>query len=304
MKPFITYSLSKKEDVKTLWLGISILLVLIYAFFIFGINVLYLSVLSLTISFIIEYTFYKVRKIELSNKFFITPLLFVLLLPPTLPLWMAGVGIFFGTFFGKSLFGGDNKYIFHPSVIGVLFITISFPAFLNTAWLDPVTGVIVTSTPLQALASNTLTLSAMDLLLGNSVGTIGETMRLALIILGGLLISLKVIDWKLSLSFLGGFAAFTLILNFLVKDTARDPFSSLIVGGVILFSVFFVTDETTAPKKVSSRVIYGLGIAFITVIIRHLSAFPEGLIFAIVIMNGVSAYLDSSLGEGQVLKNE
>ena len=155
MKSFITYDITKKEDQKTLLLGIAIVTVLFYATYIFGIEVLLLSVVSLVISFIVEYIFHKTRNIQPSNKFFITPLLFVLLLPPTLPLWMAGVGAFFGTFFGKSLFGGDDKYVFHPAIVGILFITISFPAFLNTSWLDPVSGAITTSTPLQALANNT-----------------------------------------------------------------------------------------------------------------------------------------------------
>jgi Na+-transporting NADH:ubiquinone oxidoreductase subunit B/electron transport complex protein RnfD len=269
------------------------LIMLIAGITIFGIHVLWMAITAVVISVIIELIFAKVRGYKLTVGVFVTPIILTLILPPTLPLYMVGVGAFFATFFAKSLFGGDGKYIFNPAVAGVLFLIITFPAFLNTMWLNPVTGDVSSATPLGSLASGNLSLSFSELLMGNTAGYVGETFRLGIIVIGVIFMLLKTIDWKITVSYLGGFLLFTLFFNLVAPDSARDAFYSLFVGNVLFASVFLATDPITATRSKYGVYLYGAGLGLITVVIRHFAAFPEGTIFAIIIMNAVAPLIDS-----------
>lgn len=270
---------------------VALLIILGYASFIFGSHVLLIALVSLVSSALVEYGFFKTRQLPMTLSVVITPMIFVLLLPPTLPLWMAVVGSVFGTFFGKSLFGGEGAYIFPPAAVGVLFLIITFPAELNTMWLHPETGQIQTYTAVSSLPFNPFPVSTNELLFGFSAGAIGETVRLAIMILGVLLMVLKVIDYKITISFLVSIVIVQVIMNLFAGPF--DPFYSLITGTVLFASVFLITDETVAPKNTWAKLLYGLGLAIITIIIRMFAAFPEGIIFAVIIMSAISPMLDS-----------
>ncbi|QMS85460.1 RnfABCDGE type electron transport complex subunit D [Candidatus Xianfuyuplasma coldseepsis] len=270
---------------------LALLIVLGYASIIFGGTVWLIALVSIVSSILVEFGFFKTRKLPLTLSIIITPLIYVLLLPPTIPLWMAVVGSVFGTFFGKSLFGGEGAYIFPPAAVGVLFLIITFPAELNTMWLHPSTGQIQTYTAVSSLPFNPFPLSVNELLLGFSAGAIGETVRLAIMVLGVLLMLLRTIDYKITLSFLISIVVVQVIMN--VFAGPFDPFYSLITGTVLFASVFLITDETVAPKNTWAKLLYGLGLAIITIIIRMFAAFPEGVIFAVIIMSAISPMLDS-----------
>jgi len=273
---------------------IGLLLVLVYGSIIFGARVYLVALVAIVAAVAVEYLFFKTRKIPIGSSVLITPLLLTLLLPPTIPLWMAVVGSLFGTFFGKMLFGGEGKYIFNPAVVGILFMLISFPAQMNTMWLHPQTGEILTYTPVNSVAFYpfpTATFTMNDLIFGLTPGAIGETVRLFIALVGIALIALKVIDWKPVVSFLVSFVLLTLLFN--LFSGPRDVLFSLMTGTVIFASVFLVSDPVSAPKYAWARVLYGAGIALVTIVIRVYAAFPEGIIFAIIIMNAVSPLLDS-----------
>jgi Na+-transporting NADH:ubiquinone oxidoreductase subunit B/electron transport complex protein RnfD len=254
---------------------------------IFGYQVLVVAAVSLVTALLVELMFSKGRKIEFDGAWMIYPLLLTLLIPSTLELkhvWMVAVGSAFGTFFGKGIFGGSGKYVFNPALVGLLFITISFPQYFPTMLVG------------YAQVGTDYTL--MQMLLGDAPGALGETLRLGIIILGLVLIGLKVIDWKIPLSIILGTILFTvmvvLISDILVpRYVPSNIINSLFIGNLVLVTFFIATDETTAPIFPWGRVLYGLGIAFLTVVIRYYATFPEGTMFAIILMSAVAPLIDS-----------
>ncbi|PAT01475.1 hypothetical protein CI105_06195 [Candidatus Izimaplasma bacterium ZiA1] len=287
---YLQTGLSKKN---TIIYSALLAIILVLAMFTYSFHVFFIGVTAYIVSILVEYLFAKIRKTELGHSYLLTPIVFTLLLPPTLPLWIVGVGAFFGTFFAKGLFGGGDKYIFPPSVAGVLFITISFPAFLNTMWLDPGTLETVTRTPINYLgdfANSGYTF--MDLLFGQTPGPLGVTFRLPIILIGLILLILRIIDYKVTLSFIASFLLFTFVVNMVAPDTFREPIYSLFTGSVLFVAFFIASDNNVAPLSVLGKISFGVGLGFFTVILRHFSAYPEGVIFAIIIMSAVSPLLD------------
>jgi Na+-transporting NADH:ubiquinone oxidoreductase subunit B/electron transport complex protein RnfD len=266
---------------------------LIAAAFIFGVYVFAIAAVSYAASLVVEILFAKFRHKDLDYGWMVTPLIFTLFMPPTLPLWMAVVGASFGTFFGKSLFGGLGKNIFNPAVVGVLFISISFPAEMATTWLDPITDVIKSTTPLIELNSGgAFNYTLSDLMIGQVSGALGETFKLGIIILGLALIVLKIIDWRIPVFYLGSVFVFTYVGHLIDPSTYMDPVMSLMVGGVMFAAFFVATDPVTSPESSFGRIIYAVGLGVITVVIRYYAAFPEGVIFAVIIMNAVAPLID------------
>jgi Na+-transporting NADH:ubiquinone oxidoreductase subunit B/electron transport complex protein RnfD len=270
---------------------------LLAATIIFGWYVLAIAAVSYVFSFGVEYGVNKARKKPLDNGWMVTPMVFALLMPPTAPLWMVAIGSTFGTLFGKMLFGGLGKNLFNPALVGVLFITFAFPVLMNTEWLNPVTNLISSSTPislLQAKGGSLGSFTYTQLLLGNVPGVLGETFRLGIIVLGITLIALKIIDWKLTVSLIATVFLLNLIGIILFPGSNfKDPIASLLVGGLMFYSVFIVTDPVTAPYQPIAKILYGIGVGILTVVIRNFATWPEGLIFAVIIMNAVAPMLDS-----------
>lgn len=270
-------------------------ILLLYATYIFGLNVLLITAVSFAFAYLVETVFTKVRKKPMDKGWFLVPLIFSLMMPPTATWWMAAIGSTFGVFFGKAIFGGLGKNVFHPSAVGILFLYFAFPPFMLTKWLNPITDdVVATATPLITLnRAIEFPYSVTDLLLGNVPGAIGETFRLGILILGLLLIVLKVIDWKAPLTFLASIFVINFIGGLLSPDKFRDPLLSVLVGGVMFAAFFLVSDPSTQPQYPYSRYIYGIGLAVITVIIRNFATFPEGVVFALIIMNALAPIIDS-----------
>lgn len=282
-------------------LSIALGLLLIASAVIFGLYVLLVALVAIIIAGLVEFTFSKVRKLPFDNFWFITPLVFTLLLPPTVPLWIAGVGSLFGYFFGKSIFGGAGRTVFNPALVGILFVTISFPQFISTAWLDPVTGIVGTSTPLSLLNSgNAFTYSIGDLLFGYTPGSIGETFRLGILVLGLLLIALKSIDWRIPLGLLATVFLVTFIGYYALPDYFANPYYTLFTGSVLFAAFFVATEPVSAPADKKGRLLYGVGIGLLIVLIRNFATFPEGTVFAIILMNAIGSLFDSGTKKQKV----
>ncbi len=274
--------------------AVALFLILAAASYIFGLYVFLVAVVAIVVALLVELTFSKVRKLPFDHFWFITPLVMTLLLPPTVPLWIAGVGSFFGYFFGKSIFGGAGKNIFNPALVGILFVTISFPQFISTAWLDPVTGVVGTQTPLSLLNSGApFTYSFESLMLGNTPGSIGETFRAGILILGVILMLFEAIDWRIPLTMLLTVFVVTLIGYYVYPSGFANPYYSLFTGSVMFVAFFVATDPVTGPLGSRNKLIYGAGIGLLVVLIRNFGSFPEGTIFAVILMNAIGALLDS-----------
>lgn len=290
MMNIITYLQEHKTDRNNVIMTIALFAILVYSSFIFGAGVYTRALVAIVVSVLVEYGFHKVRKSPFGSDLLITPLLLTLLVTSTIPLWMIGVGSFFGTFFAKSVFGGQGAYIFHPAVAGVLFLMVSFPAQVNTSWYNPVADAIQTYTPVNSLPFNPIPLEFNDMLFGFSSGTMGETVRLAILIIGLILMVIRVIDWKLTLGFLVSVYVLQVIFNLFAGPF--DPLFSVFTGTVVFASVFLVPDPVVAPKHTYAKLLYVVGIALFTIVIRMFSAFPEGIIFALIIMSTISPLLD------------
>jgi Na+-translocating ferredoxin:NAD+ oxidoreductase RnfD subunit len=286
--------MTRNTMIYTIFVGI----LLVIASFIHGPMVFAIAGVSLIVALIIEWSFSKKRKKPFDNAWLATPLLIALMIPPKVPvgepvwasLWLVGIASFVGVFFGKAIFGGTGKNIFNPAVVGLLFVTISFPIHMNTMWVD------------IPLANYGFTFQ--ELLFGDVAGGIGETFRLGIIILGILLIALKAADWRIPLFYL--LTVFLLTgLGFLIDpSTFKNPIISLLFGGLIFGAFFLATDPVTAPSDKTGKIIYAFGLGFLTVIIRAYAAFPEGVIFSIIIMNALAPLIDSSILERRSKKQE
>jgi len=271
-----------------------LLILLVASSIIFGLYALLIALVAILGSASVEFVFAKVRKKPLDYSLLITPLIFALIMPPTVPLWIVIIGSVFGTFFAKSLFGGLGKNVFNPALVGYIFVSISFPRYLNTQWLNPQTDVIASTTPLIQLNNNALAYNLWELLVGNVPGTLGETFRLGILVLGIALVVLKIIDWRIPLGMLGSVFVINWLGGYLFPDLFRDPVASLLVGSVLFGAFFVATDPVTAPTFGWGRLVYGIGIGAIIMVIRaDAGAYPEGTAFAIVIMNAIAPLIDS-----------
>jgi Na+-translocating ferredoxin:NAD+ oxidoreductase RnfD subunit len=280
------------------WLNISLLLLVLAGIFIFGIQILFLALTVIIVDLIFEIMFAFFRGKQIDEGWLYNALILVLLLPPTVPLWIAAVGAGFGAFFGKLVFGGYPKYVFNPAVVGVIFLTISFPQFLNTQWLDPVTALVSSSNPVITWSRGVDVLATyplMNLLLGTAPGLVGEVSRGLAILLGIGLMAMRVIDWKAPLTFLVSLLGLGFLGQVAGIEGFYDPFTAMIVGTAVFAAFFIISDKPTLPVTTAGKFIYGFLFAFFTIIIRVFSAWPEGIIFATIIVNVLAPLIDSSV---------
>lgn len=232
----------------------------------------------------------------------VTGILLALNLPYTTPWWVVFIGALFAIGVVKMTFGGLGQNIFNPAIAGRVFLLVSFPSYM-TKWqmpqglfgLDAVTG----STPLgmitEGLAKGLLVpeimsangLSYSQMLFANLGGSVGEISALALLAGFVYLLVRRVIKPHITLSIWGTVAAVSLIFWLINPDRFTDPVFNLLTGGMILGSCFMATDYVTSPMTVKGGIVYGIGIGFITLMIRYFGSYPEGMSFAILIMNSV-----------------
>jgi Na+-transporting NADH:ubiquinone oxidoreductase subunit B/electron transport complex protein RnfD len=273
----------------------ALLVLLLRAAQVFGLSTLAMATVATVSVLLVEIVFSRVRKYEMGFSWLVTALVFTLILPPATPLWMVAVGAVFGAFFGKAVFGGHGKNVFNAAVVGRLFLTFSFPQYMITRWLNPLTGVIVSgATPLNSLNRGLPDpFTRMELLMGRVPGTLGETFRLGILVLGLILVILKVVDWRIPVSFVGTVFLFNLVGGLLAPDRFRDPVTSLLVGGLLFGAFFVATDPVTSPYRNQSKYLFGLGLGLITVLIRNFGGHNEGIMFAVIIMNALSPQLDN-----------
>jgi Na+-translocating ferredoxin:NAD+ oxidoreductase RnfD subunit len=275
----------------------ALLLVVLAGIAIFGVQVLFAAIVAITTSLVLEIIFGYFREKKIDEGWLYNPLVFVLLIPPTLPIWMVAVGAGVSAFFGKLVFGGYPKYVFNPAVVGIIFLMISFPQFMNTQWFDPLTQTIGQRTPIIVLNNPNLAFNEiyplLNLFTGMTPGLIGEVSRGLILALGLILIITKVIDWKTPVMFLVSLFGLTFLGYTLGIAKFTDPYLSLLVGTAIFAAVFLVSDKPTLPVTTMGRFVYGFVFALFTVIIRVWAAWPEGVIFATIITNALSPLIDS-----------
>lgn len=234
----------------------------------------------------------------------ITGLLLGLCLPAGMPLWMAFLGGAFGIGFGKLVFGGLGQNVFNPALVGRAFLQAAFPVAITTwpaagqaflaargdTWALPFTqaraDVVTAATPLGLMKFEAKGTPLADLLLGSTGGSLGETAAI-LILLGGAYLAWRgYLNWRTPVSILLTVALFSGILH-LVNPRFPDPLFMLFSGGLLLGAVYMATDMVTSPITDLGRWIFGVGVGILVVTIRVWGGLPEGVMYAILLMNAV-----------------
>ena len=211
----------------------------------------------------------------------VTGLLFAMTLPVSAPYFVVIFGSIFAVLAAKCLCGGLGQNVFNPALLGRAFVMLLFPAALTRYGVDGVSG----PTPLHAMAMSGLPEnSLMDLFLGAVPGSIGETSALALLIGGVFLVVRKGISLRIPLSYLGTAAVLTLVFH-KTDNALLWMLCSLFSGGLLLGAVFMATDYTTSPVTPVGQMVYGVGCGALTVFFRYFGLFPEGVTYAILLMN-------------------
>ena len=276
---------------------IALMPALVVSALVFGVDVLRVTALSVAACVAFEYLIQKfmVRgAVTVTNwSAVVTGVLLAFNLPATIPWWIVVIGAFVAIAVAKMTFGGLGKNPFNPALVGRVFLLIAYPVQMTTFPL-PVNGAfdaLSGATPLAAVKHGAAAdvLGVQELLLGNMPGSLGEVAAAALLCGFVYLLWRRVITWQIPVTVLGTIALFAFVVALCSGQTGAAlwqlPVFHVLAGGAILGAVFMATDYSTSPMTVRGGVIFAVGIGVITMLIRLWGAYPEGMSFAILIMN-------------------
>ena len=240
----------------------------------------------------------------------VTGLLLGMNLPSNLPVWIVIIGALVAIGVAKMTFGGLGNNPFNPALVGRCVLLVSFPAQMTswpmagqlTSYLDARTGATPLAIMKQAIKSGDASIldklpSATQLLLGSNstlgLGTIGEVCAVALLLGLVYLLWKKIITWHIPLSIIATVFVFSGLLHF-ANPVYANPLSEILSGGLMLGAIFMATDYVTSPMTHKGQLVYGIAIGFLTVVIRNWGSYPEGMSFAILIMNAFTPIINLS----------
>ena len=284
---------------------ISLAPITLFSIFLFGWRVLALMAVVTVTGVLFEYLAMRLingSSAKVSEAVLVTCVLYTLTLPPATPWWVAVIGIAFGVFFGKGVFGGFGRNIFNPALVARCFVYVSFPAYLTAGWIEPLTrlpggfarfstDIVSSATPMVQIKAGEAASSLLDLFLGLISGSNGETSALLILAAAVYLIATKTASWKIMLSCALTFAVLSAAFHY-TGLYAADPLYSLLSGGFLFATVFMATDPISAPADDRAKIAYGALIALAAILIRIFSLFTEGIMFAILFANIFSPLLD------------
>ena len=294
---------------------LALLPALFVSFFYFGIGSVIVCLSSVAACVFFEWAINKFilkneRNTILDGSAALTGLLLGMNLPSNLPVWIIIIGALFAIGVAKMTFGGLGQNIFNPALVGRCALLVAFPAQMTSwpvpgQWLnytDATTGATPLAVMKEAIKNRDVSVldqlpDAFSLLLGDysiggGAGTIGEICGLALI--AGLVFMLwrKIITWHIPVSIIATVFVFSALLH-LVNPIYADPTTVILSGGLMLGAIFMATDYVTSPMTPKGQLIYGISIGLLTVIIRNWGAYPEGMSFAILIMNAFTPLINN-----------
>ncbi len=269
--------------------------------FIFGLKALYVIIAAVIAAVVTEAAVLAIRKKDLGTLWdgsaVLTGLLLAYNLPPEVPLWLPVAGSVFAIAIGKQVFGGLGHNIFNPALAGRAFLMVSWPVYMTT-WKNPRWAVdaVTSATPLAickeggecALLNAT---AYWNLFIGNRGGCIGEVCVVALLIGAAYLFIKRYITWHIPLAFIATVALFSWIFNGPGFFHGSALFF-VMAGGLILGAFFMATDYVTSPLSARGRLIFGIGCGILTFVIRKYAGYPEGVSYAILIMNAAAPMID------------
>lgn len=308
---------STESVAKIMWTVVACLVPsLALSVFVFGIQTLIITAISVVSCVAVEALSQKSlgKRVTIQDgSAVITGMLLAFVIPPGVPYWLPILGAVMAIYIGKHLLGGLGYNIFNPALLGRAFLLATFPVAMTSAWLPPLKDLAIfshltppidavsTATPLavlktQGMAAFTQQFGSApgvygDFFLGWRPGCIGETSGL-LIVLGGLFLLYRgYITWHIPTSVLGSIALLTWIFG---GETyfGGDPLLAVLSGGALLGAFFMANDYVTCPTNKISQLLYGIGVGGLTVLIRLKGGYPEGICYAILLMNPLSPVLD------------
>jgi electron transport complex protein RnfD len=285
----------------------SVLIALIPAYLValyyFGVGALIVSATSVLSCVLFEYLIQnfilKGEKTITDCSAIVTGLLLAFNLPSNLPIWIVIIGALVAIGVGKMSFGGLGNNPFNPALVGRVFLLISFPVQMtswprpipfNLAYMDAETS----ATALTALKEHLENIpSALDMFIGNMGGSMGEVSTLALLLGFAYLLYRRTISWHIPITILFTVFVMTGIFYLVDPQTYASPLVHLMTGGLMLGAIFMATDFVTSPMTKRGMFVYGIGIGVITVVIRLFGSYPEGVSFAILIMNAFTPLINT-----------
>ncbi|RMF59030.1 MAG: RnfABCDGE type electron transport complex subunit D [Calditrichaeota bacterium] len=283
------------------------------ALYFFGINAFLVILVSILGAMFTEWLFTRSKGVNTlhDGSAALTGLLLALVLPPGIPLWMAFLGGVVSIGIGKMIFGGLGSNIFNPALVGRAFLQAAFPVAMTT-W-SPVIPMnqffhlyhttlgipflkmptaVTTATPLARMKFDAQLTAFHDLFLGSTAGSLGETSSL-LILLGGIYMVLKkVINWRIPLAIFISMYVFAGILHWINPGHYAPPTFHLFAGGIMLGAIFMATDPVTSPVTQKGCWVFGIGIGFLVILIRTFGGLPEGVMYAILLMNAFTPLIN------------
>ena len=280
----------------------------------FGMGAVIVTLTSVVACLIFEYLIQKfLLKCQPSvfdGSAIITGVLLAFNVPSNLPVWIVIIGALVAIGIGKMSFGGLGRNIFNPALVGRVFLLISFPVQMTTwpkplglasSYVDAETGATPLAILKEALKSGQSVTEVMssgdiagyrEMFLGNMGGSLGEVAAIALLVGFVYMLFRKIITWHIPVTIFATVFVFSGILYLCNPEHFVSPVFHLLSGGMMLGAIFMATDYVTSPMAVKGMVIYGIGIGIITVIVRVFGAYPEGMSFAILIMNGFTPLIN------------
>lgn len=319
------------ESTKKIMYGVVIAMIpaMLVSFYYFGLSAIILTLVSVASCLLFEWLIQKYilkEKATISDgSAVITGMLLAFNIPSSLPIWMLVIGALVAIGVAKMSFGGIGKNIFNPALVGRVFLLISFPVDM-TSWPKPglpfsTTNFMVDGltgpTPLGIVkeglkAGQTMEQlqsqipSYVDMLIGQMGGSLGEVSAIALI-LGGLFMMIrKIITWHIPVAFIGSTLLFAAVLYLIDPTQFINPLFHIFSGGLMLGAIFMATDMVTSPMSKSGQLVFGIGCGLLTILIRVWGAYPEGVSFAILLMNAVTPLINKGFKPkkfGEVIKN-
>jgi len=283
----------------------------IFSIVFFGLGAILVTLTSVVACLVFEYVIQKhlmkQRPTIWDGSAIITGVLLAFNLPSSLPLWIVVIGALVAIGIGKMSFGGLGNNIFNPALVGRVFLLISFPVQMTTwpvpngfATADAVTGATPLALVKEAVkngqtvgdALSSAGFSTGNLILGNIGGSLGEVAAIGLLLGFAYMLIRKIISWHIPIAIFATVIVFSGILNLADPAQFAGPVFHLFTGGLMLGAIFMATDYVTSPMTHKGMIIYGVGIGLLTVIIRVFGAYPEGMSFAILIMNGFTPLIN------------
>lgn len=258
-----------------------------------------------------EVLFATVRGHEVNEGFFVTSVLFALILPPTVPLWQVALGITFGVVVGKEIFGGTGKNFLNPALTGRAFLFFAYPAQMsgNAVWTaaDGFSGATALGLAYEGGVEKVVAegISWMDAFIGTIQGSMGETSTLAIFIGGAVLLVMGIASWRIVAGVMIGMILTSLMFNAIGSDTnplfAMDWTWHLVLGGFAFGMIFMATDPVSASMTNKGKYFFGALIGFMVVMIRVINpAFPEGMMLAILFANLFAPLIDHFVVQANV----